>query len=86
MIVDDSHTTREYLKYIINKDKNLRVMDMAGDGEEAVKIVGKRPPDVVVMDIHMPKMDGYKATEKIMRSNPVPIVIVSANLDVKNVK
>ncbi len=86
LIVDDSHTTREYLKYIINKDKNLRVMDMAGDGEEAVKIVRERPPDVVVMDIHMPKMDGYRATEKIMRSDPVPIVIVSANLDVENVK
>ncbi len=86
LIVDDSHTTREYLKYIINKDKNLKVVDMAADGEEAVRIVSMRPPDVVVMDVHMPKMDGYKATEKIMHSNPVPIVIVSANLDVENAK
>ena len=86
LIVDDSHTTREYLKHIINKDKNLRVVDMAADGEEAVKIVSMRPPDVVVMDVYMLKMDGYKATEKIMHSNPVPIVIVSANLNVEDVK
>ena len=85
LIVDDSPTVREYLSYIINRDENLKVVGMAGDGAEAIKLVKMNDPDVVIMDIQMPKMDGYEATRKIMQEHPVPIVIVSAGLDTKDV-
>lgn len=77
LIVDDSRTTREYLKHVIESDPTLYLMAEAENGLEAVMKVAKHHPDVVIMDIQMPGMDGYSATREIMESNPVPIVIYS---------
>jgi len=85
LLVDDSITALEYLTYIINTDGKLKVVAKARDGEEAIKLVQETDPDVVVMDIQMPKMDGYAATRKIMETHPVPIVIVSGSLRTKDV-
>jgi two-component system chemotaxis response regulator CheB len=78
LIVDDSFTAREYLKYILDSTGNFQVVGMAEDGEEAVEKVKTVHPDVVVMDFYMPKMNGNEATRKIMETYPVPIVAVSA--------
>lgn len=86
LIVDDSATIREYLRHIIDGDEKLKVVATAKDGEEAVKLVQLKRPDVVSMDIHMPRMDGYEATQKIMELHPVPIVIVSSTMDAKSVE
>ncbi len=80
LIVDDSATAQKYLEYIISSDKDLRVVGVAKDGEEATILTRLKRPDVVLMDIHMPKMNGYEATRKIMQAHPVPIVIISALL------
>ncbi|MDY6845156.1 MAG: response regulator, partial [Thermodesulfobacteriota bacterium] len=80
LIVDDSFTSREYMKHIINSDKNLEVVGVAKDGAEAVELVKTKRPDVVTMDIDMPCMNGYEATQKIMQEYPVPIVIVSSRV------
>ncbi len=79
LITEDSPVVRGYLKYILGSDPEIQVVGTAQDGEEAVRMVEIHKPDVVTMDIHMPKMDGFEATRKIMESNPVPIVIVSAS-------
>jgi two-component system, chemotaxis family, protein-glutamate methylesterase/glutaminase len=79
LITEDSPVVRGYLKYILASDPDIQVVGTAQDGEEAVRMVEIHRPDVVTMDIHMPKMDGFEATRKIMESNPVPIVIVSAS-------
>jgi two-component system, chemotaxis family, protein-glutamate methylesterase/glutaminase len=79
LITEDSPVVRGYLKYILGSDPDIEVVGTAQDGEEAVRMVETHRPDVVTMDIHMPKMDGFEATRKIMESNPVPIVIVSAS-------
>jgi two-component system chemotaxis response regulator CheB len=79
LITEDSPVVRGYLKYILGSDPEIEVVGTAQDGEEAVRMVQIHKPDVVTMDIHMPKMDGFEATRKIMESNPVPIVIVSAS-------
>lgn len=77
LIVDDSLTTREFLKHVINADPSLFLIGEAASGTEAVDKVRYLKPDVVIMDIQMPGMDGYAATREIMENCPVPIVIHS---------
>jgi len=78
LIVDDSLTIREYLKEIFLMDGGFHIVGEACDGFEAIQKVKSTRPDIVTMDIQMPKMDGYEATQRIMETHPVPIVIVSA--------
>lgn len=79
LITEDSPVVRGYLQYVLNSDPDIEVIGIAENGEEAVRMVDQHKPDVVTMDIHMPKMDGFEATRQIMETNPVPIVICSAS-------
>jgi two-component system chemotaxis response regulator CheB len=79
LITEDSPVIRGYLKHILSSDPDIQVVATAQDGEEAVKMAAVYQPDVITMDIHMPKMDGFEATRRIMETHPVPIVIVSAS-------
>ena len=79
LITEDSPVVRGYLQHILNSDPDIQVVGTAQDGEEAVKMAAQTEPDVITMDIHMPKMDGFEATRKIMETHPVPVVIVSAS-------
>jgi two-component system chemotaxis response regulator CheB len=81
LIADDSAVVREYLSYILAADSEISVVGMAQDGEEAVKMVSLLNPDLVVMDIEMPKMNGFEATRTIMETKPLPIIIVTSLWD-----
>ena len=81
LVVEDSLTVREYLFYILNAEPMIQVIGYAKDGQEAVEFVQRRRPHVIVMDINMPRMDGFEATRQIMATQPVPIILVSANWD-----
>ncbi len=83
VIADDSPVIREYLKHILESYPDLQVVGMANDGYETVKLVNRTKPDVVIMDINMPNMNGFQATRRIMETTPVPIVLVSASYDTK---
>jgi two-component system, chemotaxis family, protein-glutamate methylesterase/glutaminase len=80
LVVEDSPVALELLKHILSADPEIRIIGTATNGLEAVEFVNSKKPDVITMDIIMPKMDGFEATRRIMESNPVPIVIVSASL------
>jgi two-component system chemotaxis response regulator CheB len=85
LIVDDSPSVRMMLERIFSADPDLEVVGTACDGEQAVVAVERLAPDVVTMDICMPRMNGLDATRRIMEIHPVPIVIVSGNLDEEEV-
>ena len=86
LIVDDSYTIRQYLNHIMDSAPGLEVVGVAKDGEEGVRLVKLKRPDIVTMDIHMPNMNGYEATQKIMAECPVPIVIVTSSWHPDDVK
>lgn len=85
LIVDDSPVSQEFLTYILTTDHDIQVIGTVNDGEDALEAIKEKRPDVVTMDIHMPKMDGLQATRLIMEKQPVPIVIVSASTSTKDV-
>lgn len=78
LVVDDSAFMRKVLHGIISSDAALEVCGEAKDGREALEQSDLLKPDVVSMDINMPRMDGLEATELIMSRNPRPILIVSS--------
>lgn len=77
-IVDDSKVARELLSHIIEADPSMKIVGMAENGEEAIGWLKFQPVDVVTMDIHMPIIDGFEVTKRIMETKPVPIVIISS--------
>jgi two-component system, chemotaxis family, protein-glutamate methylesterase/glutaminase len=78
IVADDSPTARQLLVEALHSDPGIRVIAEARDGLEAIDLVTRHRPDVVLMDVHMPGANGLEATREIMVRAPTPIVIVSA--------
>jgi two-component system, chemotaxis family, protein-glutamate methylesterase/glutaminase len=85
LLVDDSITQREILRRLLNDDGKFVVVAEARNGREAVDLAAELTPDIVLMDIHMPELNGVEATREIMRRCPVPIVLASAALKQKEI-
>jgi two-component system chemotaxis response regulator CheB len=79
LIAEDSAFMRRVLRLLLSSDPQIEVVGEARDGVEAVLQSGALHPDVITMDINMPKRSGVEATEEIMSSQPRPIVIVSSS-------
>jgi len=79
LVVEDSLLIAEFLTHVLSADPQIEIVGIAVDGKEAVEAVLRLKPDVITMDIHMPRMNGFEATRAIMETCPTPIVIVSGS-------
>jgi two-component system chemotaxis response regulator CheB len=78
LLVDDSPSVRAVLRRFFRRTPDIEVAGEAADGEAAVQAVIDLQPHVVVMDLQMPVLDGYEATERIMAVRPTPIIVLSS--------
>ena len=76
LIVDDHEVVREGLRLSLSRAPHIRVIGEAADGETAVGLVERRKPNVVIMDVRMPGMNGLEATRQIMKQTPETAVLI----------
>ncbi|HEX6707320.1 MAG TPA: chemotaxis-specific protein-glutamate methyltransferase CheB [Albitalea sp.] len=79
LVVDDSASSRELLVGMLDADPRVQVVGVAADGEAGVAAADRLRPDVITMDIHLPKLDGFGATRRIMETCPTRVVMVTAS-------
>jgi two-component system chemotaxis response regulator CheB len=78
LVVDDSAVMRKLISEILDEHPEIEVIGTAKNGVIALELVSKLQPDVVTMDIEMPKMDGLTAVQHLMNENPIPVIMISA--------
>ena len=78
LIVDDSEASRSAIEAMLAERPGLSVVGHASDGEEALRAAVRLAPDLVVLDLEMPRMDGFTFLRLLMAQRPVPVVVVSA--------
>jgi DNA-binding NarL/FixJ family response regulator len=82
LIVDDNPVVRELVRRLVQADPEMNVVAEAGDGEEAVRLARELSPDVVLMDLSMPRLDGIQATQRIKADRPeAKVVILTVHAD-----
>jgi two-component system chemotaxis response regulator CheB len=78
LIVDDSRMIREVLTDILKDQPDIEVVGAAADAFEARDMIKKLDPDVITLDVEMPKMNGLEFLDKLMRAKPMPVVMISS--------
>ena len=81
LIVDDSAVVRQTLRDVLQSDPEIEVIGTAGDPFVAAERISEQVPDVITLDIEMPRMDGLTFLKKIMSQHPIPVVICSSLAD-----
>lgn len=76
LLADDHHLVRQGLNALLEKENDIEVVGQAANGQEAIDLVESLKPEVVVMDLSMPRMDGTQATERILGLKEVPAIII----------
>ena len=84
LMVDDHPLVRQGMRGVVDGFENMRVVGEAADGQEAVQLAESLRPDVIIMDVNMPRMDGIEATRLIKRANPqITVIGLSVNNSVQ---
>jgi NarL family two-component system response regulator LiaR len=86
LLVDDHPLVRRALRDILEKEPDLQVVGEAGDGQQAINMTAEYRPDIVIMDISMPVMNGVEATKRIKASTPLTsVLILTVHTDVETI-
>ena len=85
LVVDDSAYNRKMIRGMLEEMEEVNAVEAVSDGEEAIRTVMTDPPDVITLDLNMPRMDGFTFLRWLMRNNPIPVIVVSAEGGEKNV-
>jgi NarL family two-component system response regulator LiaR len=86
LLVDDHPLVRRALRDILEREPDLEVIGEAGDGVQAIEMTGQHRPDIIIMDISMPLMNGVEATKQIKASNPASaVLILTVHTDVETI-
>ena len=78
LVVDDSPTMRGLITAALRRDPEIEVVGSAADPLEARALIKALNPDVITLDVEMPRMDGLDFLEKLMRLRPMPVVMISS--------
>lgn len=78
LVVDDSAVVRQTLREVLESDAEIEVIATAADPFVAADRISEQLPDVITLDIEMPRMDGLTFLKKIMSQHPIPVVICSS--------
>lgn len=79
LIVDDSPTMRMLIRNVLESDPEISVVGEAMDGEQAIKLAQTLVPDLITMDLQMPKINGFEAIQEIMSTAPCPIIVLTSS-------
>ncbi|HEX9859733.1 MAG TPA: response regulator, partial [Nitrospirota bacterium] len=85
LVVDDSAYNRDAMSGMLGSAPGITVVGTAVDGEEAIEKVVRLKPDFITLDLEMPRMDGFTFLRWLMRSMPIPVIVVSSKADDKSV-
>ena len=84
LIADDHAMLREGMRNLLEEEKDFQMVGEAADGEEAVRLTSKLKPDIVIMDIVMPRLNGVEATKQIKQVSPATaVLILTAYADIR---
>ncbi len=81
LIADDQKLIRQSLEIVLNSKEGIKVIDVASDGQQVIRSIRREKPDVILMDIRMPKMDGVSCTKIIKENNPEIKIIILTTFD-----
>lgn len=81
LIADDQELIRQSLQIVLNTKEDMEVIDTASNGQEVIQSIRKETPDVILMDIRMPKMDGVQCTKIIKENYPEIKIIILTTFD-----
>src|SRR5215831_2969307 len=85
LVVDDSAYNRRNIGDILASSNDIELVGKAGDGEEALRLATTLRPDVITLDLEMPKMDGFTFLRILMARQPTPVIVVSSYSNKENV-
>ncbi|GCL37047.1 MULTISPECIES: response regulator transcription factor [Sphaerospermopsis] len=81
LLVDDHELTRLTLQFAFSAQENMQVVGLASNGQEAIEMVKSSHPDVIVLDLHMPVMDGWRASGYIKSISPNTQILAYSSID-----